>query len=258
MTDRPPRTRGRQPKPAGTLARSLRQEPHTAGVTMGHTRSTSRSARLAAVAIAACVAVTTLTIGVAAPAKAAPKPGAKCAKVGKVTSNGLICKRKNGKKVFVRLPAPAASTPASTGTTTGGSTGGTTTAPAPTSPEFTAAEKETIKQSFAQALTGKQLDRTFTDNGSLTQLIWHMCPNNRYGLLSNLTFSGSGSTTSTEIGTWTIAEAGGIRNVAEGVLIQMRPDDPSIQPYSLEVVAFADGRLEVNGRRAVASPSGEC
>lgn len=192
-----------------------------------------------------------VAVGTAESASAAPTPGAKCKKVGKITSNGLICKRKNGKKVFVRIPASSSSTSTPSGTA----------APAPeapTSPEFTAAEKEIIKKAFADALTGKQVDRTFSDANSLTQLIWHLCPGNRYGLVSNLSFTGSGSTTSTEVGSWTIADAGGIRNLVEGVVLQMTPADPSISPYTLEIAAFADGRLEANGRRAVVSPSGEC
>ena len=211
---------------------------------------THPSARLAQRVIAVLTAMALLgggIVAIASPATAAPKPGAKCKKIGKVTANGLICKRKNGKKVFVRIPQ--------------GSTPSTTTpnpAETPTSPDFTAAEKKTITKSFQDALTGRQVDRTFTENDSLTQLIWHMCANDRYGLLSNLSFAGSGSTTSTEIGTWRIVEAGGIRNQVEAVLIRMTPDDPSTAPYTLEIAAFADGRLEANGRRAVVSPSGEC
>jgi hypothetical protein len=186
-------------------------------------------------------------VAVATPASAAPTPGAKCKKVGKVTANGLVCKRKkSGKKVFVRLPAAPAPQPADPPAET------------PSSPEFTAAEKATITQAFQTSLTGRQVDRTFTENDSLTQLIWHLCPSDRYGLLSNLSFAGSGSTTSTEIGTWRIIDAGGIRDQVEAVLIRMTPDDPAIDPYTLEIAAFADGRVEANSRRAVISTSGEC
>ena len=197
--------------------------------------------------LAAVVSLGVLTVGTATTAEAKPKPGAKCKKIGKTTSNGLICKRKNGKKVFVRIPAAQAPTTPAPDPATGA-----------TSPEFTAAEKETIKASFNRALPGQQVDRTFTEGGSLTQVIWHFCPGNRYGLVSNLSFSGRGSTTATEIGTWTIVEAGGIRDVAEAVLIQLRPDDPSLAASTLELAAFADGRIEANGRRAVVSPSSEC
>jgi hypothetical protein len=182
----------------------------------------------------------------AGPATAAPTAGAKCKKVGKVTANGLICKRKNGKKVFVRLPASSPTQPDSPQSETSVST------------EFSAAEKATLKRVFQETLTGSQVDRTFTENNSLTQLIWHLCSNDRYGLLSNLSFPGSGSTTSTEIGTWTIIETGGVRGQAEAVLIQMKPDDPSIARYTLEIDSFLDGRVEANGRRAVLSPSSEC
>lgn len=212
------------------------------------------SASLTRRAIAVLTAIALLgggIVAVASPATAAPKPGTKCKKIGKVTANGLICKRKNGKKVFVRIPQ--SSTPSTTAPTPDQPPTGT-----PTSPEFTAAEKETIKKAFEDSLTGRQVDRTFTEGDSLTQLIWHMCANDRYGLLSNLSFAGSGSTTSTEIGTWRIVEAGGIRNQVEAVLIQMTPDDASTAPYTLEIGAFADGRVEANGRRAVVSPSGEC
>jgi hypothetical protein len=185
-------------------------------------------------------------VATASPVTAAPAPGAKCKKIGKVTANGLICKRKNGKKVFVRLPASSSSRPASPPAET------------PASPEFSAAEKATITRAFQDSLTGRQVDRTFTENDSLTQFIWHLCPSDRYGLLSNLSFAGSGSTTSTEIGTWRIVDAGGIRDQVEAVLIQMTPDDPGVAPYTLEVAAFADGRIEANSRRAVLSPSNEC
>jgi hypothetical protein len=184
-------------------------------------------------------------VATAGPATAAPNAGAKCKKIGKVTANGLICKRKNGKKVFVRLPASSTQPDQAQPET-------------PVSTEFSAAEKATLKRVFQESLTGRQVDRTFTENNSLTQLIWHLCPSDRYGLLTNLSFPGSGSTTSTEIGTWTIIETGGVRGQVEAVLIQMTPDDPSIARYTLEIDAFLDGRVEANGRRAVLSPSNEC
>jgi len=212
---------------------------------------TSTPVRFVAGLLAMGLVSALVAVGTAESASAAPTPGSKCKKVGKTTSNGLICKRKNGKKVFVRITAASSSSVTPSGAA----------APAaetPTSPEFTAAEKEIIKKAFVDALTGRQVDRTFSDANSLTQLIWHLCPGNRYGLVSNLSFTGSGSTTSTEVGTWAIVDAGGIRNQVEAVLLQMTPADPSISPYTLEIDAFADGRLEANGRRAVVSPSGEC
>ena len=129
---------------------------------------------------------------------------------------------------------------------------------APSSTEYTSAQKAEIISRYSTNLVGLQVSFS-TGNGTVTDTYGiSFCSPTVYSLFQISSFSGSGSTSSQHAGSWRIAEAGGVPNQSEIVRIAFSPSEPGRDPFFVDLGQIAGGTVLANNRRAELSRNAQC